>query len=126
MTPFVPTSERTAAKARPPLRRYSVMAMTLKQAVDRPVDVRPAFAFDCPCCGRENFVAAVAQDFTPQERRAHARDLPDGPQSAKWFTAPEQVVCTSCVAAFQVVSPGELAEEPAAARAPARRRKGAA
>ena len=80
---------------------------------DKTVEVRLAFAFDCAQCGRENFVKSVLHEFSPAEQAEMAEDLGEKPQTGKWITHPEHVVCSNCGAGFRAINPGELVDEKA-------------
>jgi hypothetical protein len=80
-------------------------------ANEKTVDVRLAFAFDCPECGAENFVRSVLHEFSPDEQTEMAEDLGERPQTGGWVTHPEQVACARCGVEFRAVNPGELVDE---------------
>ncbi len=78
---------------------------------DQTVEIRLAFAFDCPRCGAENFARSVLHEFSPDEQAEMAEDLGEKPQTGSWVTHPEQVKCQRCGGEFRAVNPGELVDE---------------
>lgn len=66
------------------------------------VELRPAYAWDCPECGREHFVRAIVPEMSPEE----IKELRDGFGLEPWETgdflcAPERVTCTHCQIEFE-------------------------
>jgi hypothetical protein len=78
---------------------------------EKTVEVRLAFAFDCPACGQENFVRSELHEFTPDEQKEMAQELGEKPQTGSWITHPQSVTCCHCNAEFRAVNPGELVDE---------------
>jgi len=74
------------------------------------VEVQLAFSFQCPECGRENFVRSVMHEFTPDEQKEMAEDLGEKPQTGHWLTHPEHVLCGKCGSQFVAINPGETAD----------------
>lgn len=75
------------------------------------VNVRLAFAFDCPACGQGNFVHSVLHEFTLEEQQDISEDLGERPQTGHWVTHPEEVMCEKCGATYRAINPGELVDE---------------
>jgi hypothetical protein len=82
-----------------------------KLVSEKTVEVRLAFAFDCPFCGQENFVNSVLHEFTPEEQSEAQEELGEKPQTGSWVTHPEQVTCCHCHSEMRAVNPGELVDE---------------
>lgn len=65
------------------------------------VELRPAYAWDCDECGRENFARAVVPELSPDEleelRSEHGIDPWD---AGDFVTMPSRVECTYCGAVF--------------------------
>jgi transcription elongation factor Elf1 len=78
---------------------------------EQTVEVRLAFAFDCPNCGKENFVSSVMHEFTREEQEEMTPELGERPQTGKWVTHPERVTCQACNHEFVALNPGEAVEE---------------
>lgn len=72
------------------------------------VELRPAFAFTCEVCGRENLVAAVAAEMSPEDAALVRLELGVDPdQEGVLMEAPRTVECFDCGARFETVEYGE-------------------
>jgi hypothetical protein len=74
------------------------------------VEVRLAFSFVCPSCGKETFVNSVMHEFTLEEQSEMAQELGERPQTGHWITHPENVACSGCCKNFVAINPGETAD----------------
>lgn len=66
------------------------------------VELRPAFVWDCPECGREHFARAVVPEMSP-EREAEMRNE-YGIESwveGDFLLAPDRVTCPHCEIEFE-------------------------
>jgi transcription elongation factor Elf1 len=80
---------------------------------NKSVEVRLAFAFDCPECGQENFARSVFHEFSQDEQAEMADELGERPQTGKWITNPEHVICSKCGSQFIALNPGEVVDKKA-------------
>lgn len=70
--------------------------------LDKPVAMRPAYAWDCEECGRENFERAAVREFSPEELQELRDEHGVQPWEAGEFVGmPESVKCQHCGAVFQ-------------------------
>ena len=67
------------------------------------VDVHPAWVWDCPECGIENFARSVVSGMTAEEEEImrETHDLDDS-ETGFWQTAPLTVECFDCETEFEV------------------------
>lgn len=60
-------------------------------------ELRPAFAWDCPSCGREQFERAIVPEFTSEELEELRDDHGVQPWEAGQFSMmPANVKCKAC------------------------------
>lgn len=71
------------------------------------VEVRLAYAWDCPDCSHENFVRAVIYEFSPAEQEEMAEDLGKKPQTGHWMSKPTEVECANCGLQCRAIDDGE-------------------
>lgn len=65
------------------------------------VELRPAYSWDCPDCGRENFVRGLVPEFSDED----LQDLRDNHGLQPWDTGdfvmmPQSVQCKHCRSVF--------------------------
>ena len=72
------------------------------------VPLRPAWAWDCPECGKQNFSAAVVMELTAQERQESLRESGWQEEEGDFLTEPETVGCGHCGAQFETEKEVEL------------------
>lgn len=77
-----------------------------------PVEVFPAYRWDCPDCGREHFERAVVYEFAPAERAEMERELDLPIQTGDWMTHPTEVTCSHCNQVFKTKHFGEASKCP--------------
>ncbi|HWB00590.1 MAG TPA: hypothetical protein VG713_18985 [Pirellulales bacterium] len=65
------------------------------------VELRPAFAWDCESCGRENFARTVVADLLPEDldvlKQEHGVEAWE---TGDFVSMPKVVVCQFCDARF--------------------------
>lgn len=66
------------------------------------VELHQSFQWDCPACGRENFVRAVtlAPESLDDEDRADIEEQGFDPDEGAFVTAPAEVTCGGCRRTF--------------------------
>ncbi len=65
------------------------------------VETRPAFAWDCPNCGAENFARAVVCELSEEEMRELRDEHGVQPwETGNFLVKPESVSCHSCKESF--------------------------
>ena len=65
------------------------------------VVLRPAYAWDCPDCGRENFCRGMIPDLPEDELEALRKEQGIEPwEEGDFVMMPEQVQCQHCHAVF--------------------------
>lgn len=71
------------------------------------VDLRPAFAWDCESCGRENFARAMRAEMSPEDmaemREEYGVEFVDG----EFLAAPLEVTCAFCNEVFDALDDRE-------------------
>ena len=61
------------------------------------VELRPAYAWDCPSCGREMFARAIVMEMSEEDGRQIRDDMFGDPEDPGCFVqVPESVTCTAC------------------------------
>lgn len=68
-----------------------------------PVELRPAYEWTCEDCGRVNFVSAVVQELSPEDRRELEADAGVEPGDLKrvdLVSYPDEVECMHCHSEF--------------------------
>ena len=63
---------------------------------DEPVELRTAYSWDCPTCGRENFGRAIVREFSPEERQAMEAEHGLEFKTGDWVVTPKIVECKTC------------------------------
>jgi hypothetical protein len=69
------------------------------------VELRPAFAWDCPECGREQFINAIVAEFS-EEKAAELREemgIEDEDAEGDWIFTPPEVECKYCNKIFDAI-----------------------
>jgi DNA-directed RNA polymerase subunit RPC12/RpoP len=68
------------------------------------VELIPAYVWDCPECGRENFQRGIIAPITEEDREEMVLE-----ENAvgHWTTIPNVVTCKHCGSAFDTVSYGD-------------------
>ncbi|MDE2105980.1 MAG: hypothetical protein KGL39_52645 [Patescibacteria group bacterium] len=66
------------------------------------VSMRPAYAWDCDECGRENFERGAVREFSDEELQELRNDHGVEPwEAGEFVTMPQSVKCPHCGAVFQ-------------------------
>lgn len=66
------------------------------------VTMRPAYAWDCEECGRENFARGIVREFSEDELQELREEHGIQPwESGDFMSMPESVKCGHCGAAFK-------------------------
>lgn len=66
-----------------------------------PVELRPAYAWDCPDCGREVFERGVVPEMSPEDAAELRQEAGLEPhEEGDFVMMPEGVVCPHCKAQF--------------------------
>lgn len=69
-----------------------------------PVELIPAYVYDCPECGRENFVRGVVVDLPPDEMTRMREEFGYEPwDDGLFLTIPNTVTCKWCASVFSAV-----------------------
>lgn len=67
-----------------------------------PVELRPAYAWTCNECGRDNFCNGIIAEFSPEDleelRQEHGIE---SHETGDWMSMPETVTCQHCQAEFE-------------------------
>lgn len=72
------------------------------------VELHPAFIWDCPECGREQFERGIVAEFSEEDRDAMMEEQGLNPGlDGDWMLAPDQVTCNACGAVFKTKHMGE-------------------
>ncbi len=78
------------------------------------VELHGAFSWDCPECGRENFVRSITVEMTPEDiaefKADHGGEDEDW-QTGKWMTRPDEVVCSGCRREYPTTEWGETPDD---------------
>lgn len=69
------------------------------------VEMRPAYNWTCPECGRDNFCRSVVAEITPEDCEEMGLDPEDGEAETqgRWQTYPNNVVCEHCGVKFPTI-----------------------
>lgn len=68
------------------------------------VVLRPAYAWDCPICGREHFARGVVPEMSPEDLEALREEYGVQPwEEGDFVESPDQVECPHCKASFCTV-----------------------
>lgn len=65
------------------------------------VELRPAYAWDCDQCGRENFVNGIVITQTCLDQGSCEDAGVDEDESGDWMLMPDRVMCSECRAEFE-------------------------
>lgn len=72
------------------------------------VELRPAFAWDCPECGVETLIRAIVPEFSPEDLHELRDEHGVEPWNAGHFVEmPKHVVCPSCKRTFATQAFGD-------------------
>lgn len=73
-------------------------------------ELHPAYVWDCPDCGQENFCRSVVAEMTNEDHlqqlksmgvvESYATEVPEEMRDVCWQTAPTRVICIACERAF--------------------------
>jgi hypothetical protein len=70
--------------------------------MEKKVELRPAYVFDCDECGRENFVRGIVPEFSEEELAEIRLEQGIEPwEMGDFVTMPEVVKCQHCNAVFE-------------------------
>ena len=88
------------------------MSGNTKKSLDR-VEMRPAYDWTCPECGRDSFVRAIAAEVTPEhcENLGVEGEEAEELMSGRWQTYPHNVVCQHCDTMFPTMAVGQEEDE---------------
>ena len=67
------------------------------------IELRPAYAWTCDRCGRDNFTNVVIPELTTEEAAEVKRQLGEG----FFYCAPEVVICSHCSESYAVIEFGD-------------------
>jgi len=66
------------------------------------IELRPAYAWDCDHCGRENFLRGVVPEMSPEEEQALKEEMGiESYDEGKIMLMPQIVQCPHCNSQFQ-------------------------
>lgn len=71
------------------------------------VEIHDAFVYDCPNCGRENFIRSFSEDLTPDEVNELVDKYGEDPEywsSGCWASRPTEVTCEFCSSSYETYS----------------------
>lgn len=69
----------------------------------QPVELRPAAAWDCPNCERENFVRAAVREYDAATERRLREACGALDQDGHFLVLPDHVRCAACGAAYDTI-----------------------
>lgn len=76
------------------------------------VELRPAFAWDCPECGVEQFHRGVVPEMSPEDEQEAREALGmESWEEGQLMTAPDSVTCSNCGQTFEAFDFGEDEDE---------------
>ena len=76
------------------------------------VELRTAYAWDCPDCGRELFVRAIVPEMGEEELQELKDDFGIQPwEEGEFHLMPQEVKCPHCDKKFKVKLPESLDDE---------------
>lgn len=65
------------------------------------VELRPAYVWDCPECGRENFMRGLVPEFSDEDREALRQEHGITPwDEGDFVMMPDRVECKHCSEVF--------------------------
>lgn len=65
------------------------------------VELRPAYAWDCEKCGRENFARGIVVELSEEEMAEMRDDHGVQPwEEGNWMMMPTTVTCVQCLTLF--------------------------
>lgn len=69
-----------------------------------PVELHPAFVWDCEECGLQNFELAIRVELSPEEMAEMREEQGIDPDwQGDWLSAPSEVTCRHCGKAFEAL-----------------------
>jgi hypothetical protein len=72
------------------------------------VELRPAYVWDCPACGREVFQRGIVPEMAPEESEELRDEFGIQPyEEGDWVLMPEEVTCIHCKRTFPTLHFGE-------------------
>ena len=71
------------------------------------VELRPAYVWDCPECGRETFENGLVTEISPEEELELMEEHGQFPSDGIWMMMPQRVYCEFCDLYFQSEHFGE-------------------
>lgn len=80
---------------------------------DEAVELRLAYEWDCPECGRQQFHRGMVFDGPPEEKEEIREELGVQPwEEGTLMTSPDYVTCKDCGETFKANDFGESEDEP--------------
>ena len=68
------------------------------------VELRPAYAWDCPECDEENFARAIVPEFSEEELAELREEYGvEAWEEGDFLMMPKKVACTNCKMSFSTV-----------------------
>lgn len=65
------------------------------------IELRPAFAYDCEYCGKENFVNGIVLDLSKEESEELKEEYGiEEYEQGNWMSMPKNVICKYCKTNF--------------------------
>lgn len=77
----------------------AVAILRSQECIDR-VEMRPAYNWTCPECGRDSFVRAIAMPPTEEDRELN--DIPED-ETGNFVSYPTNVTCDHCGKTFKAM-----------------------
>jgi len=74
------------------------------------VEMRPAYNWTCPECGRDNFQRSILAEASDEDLHEHGIE-PGDPEIGAWQTYPRRVTCEHCEREFEAMGFGQDNEE---------------
>lgn len=69
--------------------------------MDEKVEMRLAYEWTCPSCGRDNFERALVAELSTEDKAEMLEDLGYEPEPGEFMTRPDDVTCPHCGAEFE-------------------------
>lgn len=74
--------------------------------MNEPIELHPAYVWDCDACGVENFCRSVALELDPEEEKELREEHGIEPwDQGDWCMAPKVVTCRECGAEYSTLCP---------------------
>lgn len=72
------------------------------------VELQPAFQWDCPNCGVQNFARGLVPEMSEEESQELREDFGLEPwDQGTWMAMPTQVTCSTCGRPFDTLHYGD-------------------